>query len=199
MEKTLKDAISTRDKIMHATLTIIGHEGFQNITIKKIADFAEVNIAAVNYHFGSKTNVINEAIKVLNGKRMRCFEVLEQKDILPIERLRRFLFYYMESAIEYPDVFKSFIYSAINNCLDSGENIVLLKEENLEKIKSAINEVGLYIDNEELMIRLVQIIGCIQLPILLGEHMKQMSGMDFDKIEVRKKYVELMLKSLLTQ
>lgn len=199
MEKTLRDAISTRDKILSATLKIIGKEGFQNITVKKIADLAEVNIAAVNYHFGSKTNVVNEAIQVLNEKRMRCFEVLEQKDMPPIERLRRFLLNYMESALEYPDVFRNFIYSAINNCLSSGDNIVLLKKENFDTIKSTMNEGGLYIDNEVLMMKLVQIIGCMQLPILLGGHMEQMSGMDFDKIEVRNKYVELMLKSLLTQ
>jgi AcrR family transcriptional regulator len=199
MEKTLVEAISTRDKILNATLKIIGKEGFQNITVKKIADLAEVNIAAVNYHFGSKTNAVNEAIQVLNEKRMRCFEVLEQKDMPPIERLRRFLFNYMESALEYPDVFRNFIYSAINNCLNSGDNIVLLKKENFDKIKSTMNEGGLYIEDEVLMMKLVQIIGCMQLPILLGGRMEQMSGMDFDKLEVRSKYVELMLKSLLIQ
>lgn len=199
MENYLKDAVSTRDKILHATLKIIGREGFQNITIKKIADLAEVNIAAVNYHFGSKTNVINEAIKVLNGKLVRCFEVLEQKDIPPVERLRSFLFSYMGSALEYPDVFRNFIYSAINNSLDSGDYIVFLKKEGFEKIRSTINEVGFFMDNEVLVMKMVQMVGSIQLPILLGEHMKQISGMDFEKIEIRNKYVDLMLKSLLTK
>jgi AcrR family transcriptional regulator len=199
MENYLKDAASTRDKILHATLKIISKEGFQSITIKKIADLAEVNIAAVNYHFGSKTNVINEAIKLLNGERLRCFEVLEQKDIPPVERLRSFLFNYMESALEYPDVFRSFIYSAINNRLDNDDNIVLLKKESFERIKSTINEADLYIDDEVLMMKLVQIIGGIQLPILLGVHMNQMSGIDFNENEMKSKYVELMLKSLLTK
>ena len=199
MERAIKDTISTRDKILDATLKIIGKEGFQNITIKKIADIAEVNIAAVNYHFGSKTNVVDEAIRVLNGKRTKCFEVLGQMDILPEERLRRFLINYLESALEYPDVFRCFIYSAINNCLDSGDNIILLKKESAEKIKSTLSEAGIFMDNEELRMKLVQIVGCMQLPILLGGHMKQMSDLDFDNIEVRNKYVELMLKALLTQ
>lgn len=199
MEKTIKDAVSTRDRILHATLKIIGKEGFQNITIKKIADLAEVNIAAVNYHFGSKVNVINEAIKVLNGKLMKCFEVLEQKDTPPVERLRCFLFSYMGSALEYPDVFRNFIYSAINNCLSSSDYIVFLKQEGFEKIRSTINEIGLFMDNEVLIMKMVQMVGAMELPILLGENMKQMSGLDLDKLEVRNKYVELMLKSLLTE
>ena len=199
MEKTLKDAVSTRDKILYATLRIIGKEGFQNITIKKIADLAEVNIAAVNYHFGSKINVVNEAIKVLSKKLMTCFDVLDQKDIPPVERLRRFLCSYMGSALEYPDVFRSFIYSAINNCLSSDDYIVFLKKEGYEKIRGTINEVGLFMDNEVLVMKMIQMVGSMELPILLGENMKQMSGMDFDKVEVRNKYVELILESLLTQ
>jgi TetR/AcrR family transcriptional regulator, regulator of cefoperazone and chloramphenicol sensitivity len=199
MGKTIKDAVTTSDKILHATLKIIGKEGFQSITIKKIADLADVNIAAVNYHFGSKSNVISEAIKLLNGNRVKCFEVLEQKDIPPEERLRRFLVNYMGSALEYPDIFRSFIYGAINNRFNSGDNIILLEKDSFEKIKSTINEVGLYIDDDVLMLRLVQIIGCIQLPILLGNHMEQMSGIDFNDCAVRNKYVELMLKSLLTK
>lgn len=199
MENYLKDAASTRDKILFTTLKLIGKEGFQNITIKKIADLAEVNIAAVNYHFGSKTNVINEAMQVLNVKLVKCFEVLDQKHIPPVERLRSFLLSYMERALEYPDVFRSFIYSAINNSLDDGNYIVFLKKEGFEKIRNTINEVGLVLDKDELVIKLVQMVGSLELPILLGEHMEQMSGMDFNSNEIRVKYVELALKSLLTE
>ncbi len=130
---------------------------------------------------------------------MRCFEVLEQKDIPPEERLRRFLFSYMESALEYPDVFRNFIYSAINNCLGSDDYIVFLKKEGFDKIRSTINEVGLFMDNEVLLMKILQMVGSMELPILLGEHMEQMSGIDFNHNEIRNKYVELMLKSLLTK
>lgn len=193
------DAASTKEKILNATLKIIGKEGFQHITIKKIADLAEVNIAAVNYYFGSKSNVINEAIKVLNVTRLKCFEVLEQMDMSPMERLRSFLRNYMISALEYPDVFRNFIYSAINNCFDPSENIVLFKIENFEKIKSTINEIGVYCDDEVLMMWLVQIVGCMQLPILLGDHIEPMTGIDFHEKEVINKYIELMLNSLLAK
>jgi AcrR family transcriptional regulator len=193
------DAASTRDKILNATLGIMAKEGFQSITIKKIADSADVNIAAVNYHFGSKTNVINEAVKVLNGKRTRCFEVLEQKEIPPLERLKRFLYGYLESALEHPDVFKSFIHSAINNHLDRSHNIILLKEKNVEKIKAILNEGGIHLDDDVLMMKLVQIVGCMQLPILLGENMEQMSGINFNEDAVRNKYVDLMIQTLLKE
>ena len=199
MEKYLKDAPSTRDKILQATLKIMGKEGFQNITIKKIADMAEVNIAAVNYHFGSKTNVINEAIKLLNGERTKCFGVLEQKTIPALERLRGFLYNYVGSALEYPDVFRNFIYSAINNCLDSNDNIILLKKEGFEKIKDTVTECGIYMDDEVLMMKLVQIVGCVQFPILVGKQMEQMTGLDFNDATVKNKYVELMLKLLIEE
>ncbi|MDF2591013.1 MAG: transcriptional regulator, TetR family [Clostridia bacterium] len=199
MENYLKDAPSTRDKILHATLKIIGKEGFQNITIKKIADMAEVNIAAVNYHFGSKTNVINEAIKLLNDERTKCFGILEQKELPPLERLSGFLYSYVGSALEYPDVFRNFIYCAINNCLDNNENIVLLRKEGFEKIRDTIIECGISMDNEVLMMKLVQVIGCVQFPILVGKQMEQMTGLDFNEDAIKDKYVDLMLISLLRE
>jgi len=198
MEKILKDAATTRDRILHATLKIIGKEGFQSITIKKIADLAEVNIAAVNYHFGSKTNVINEAMKVLNKKLIKCFEVLENKEISPEERLRSFLLSYMERALEYPDIFRNFIYRTINECGENSDYVGFLKKEGIEKIKRALKEAGAKAENEELSMKMLQMISSIELPILLGKHMNQLSGIDFDHEEIRVKYTEMILKSLLS-
>jgi AcrR family transcriptional regulator len=198
MENYLKDATSTREKILHATLKIIGKEGFQNITIKKIADLAEVNIAAVNYHFGSKTNVISEAIKVLNGKLMKCFCVLQNKEIPPVERLRSFLLSYTESALEYPDVFRNFIDSAINNNAISSSYIEFLKKDGIGKIISVLKEAGVAEDGETLAMKMVQMISALEFPILLSKQVKFLAGIDYNENDVKEKYVELILKSLLS-
>jgi len=39
------DNPNTKDKILEATLNIISDEGFQNVTIRKIAIVAGVNVA----------------------------------------------------------------------------------------------------------------------------------------------------------
>ncbi|MEC3533749.1 TetR family transcriptional regulator, partial [Bacillus thuringiensis] len=41
--------ISTKEKILNTTLELIKNEGFESVTIRKIAALSDVNIALVNY------------------------------------------------------------------------------------------------------------------------------------------------------
>lgn len=67
-----------------------------HITIKDIADASYINIAAVNYHFGSKENllmtVMNEVVETLKSNIINLIE--RQKDQMPIEN-------FIESIIAY--------------------------------------------------------------------------------------------------
>ena len=58
MEKQGKDI---KDVIVKTTKILLMEKG--NATIKEIADKAYVNVAAINYHFGSKDNLIEIVIK----------------------------------------------------------------------------------------------------------------------------------------
>jgi AcrR family transcriptional regulator len=198
VESFLKDTSTTRNKILQATLDIISKEGFQHVTIKKIADLAEVNIAAVNYHFGSKSKVVDEAMKVFAGKLMKSFDALENKDVAPRERLESFLSSYAESALEHPDVFKSFVSSAINDHENSCEYIQFLKHSGLDKVRSTLQEAGVRDEKELLTMKMLQMIGALELPILLGDHMKDLAGMNYQSREIRGQYIDLILKFLLT-
>lgn len=192
------DADSTRDKILHATLKIIGKEGFQSITIKKIADLAEVNIAAVNYHFGSKANVIKEAMKILNKKLLKSFDILENQELEPQERLRNFLLSYTEGAMEYPDVFRNFIYSAIKNDMENEDYVDFLRKEGVEKLKKALADAGAPAENKLLSMKMMQMICSLELPILMGKYVEQLAGLDYDNIDIRMQYIDMILKSLLS-
>ena len=57
--------IETKEKIMRATLELTKQEGFEKITIKKIAEASGTNVALVNYYFGSKENLFSESIKLI--------------------------------------------------------------------------------------------------------------------------------------
>ncbi|MBN2315625.1 MAG: CerR family C-terminal domain-containing protein [Sedimentisphaerales bacterium] len=49
-----KDGIDTRDKILKAASEVFAKEGYRNTTVADICRRAGSNVAAVNYHFGSK-------------------------------------------------------------------------------------------------------------------------------------------------
>ncbi len=48
----------TSASIVHAAETLFAEQGFTETTVRQITSKAEVNLAAVNYHFGSKKGLI---------------------------------------------------------------------------------------------------------------------------------------------
>jgi TetR/AcrR family transcriptional regulator, regulator of cefoperazone and chloramphenicol sensitivity len=56
-----EDAIRTRKSLLDAACEIFSQKGFRDTTIAEISEQAGANIAAVNYHFGSKETLYIEA------------------------------------------------------------------------------------------------------------------------------------------
>lgn len=52
----------TRAKLIAATIECLARYGVEGATVRRIVAQAEVNIAAVNYHFGSKETLLREAL-----------------------------------------------------------------------------------------------------------------------------------------
>lgn len=50
--------MSTKDKILDAAEVFFADKGFNGTSLREITSQAEVNLAAVNYHFGSKKELI---------------------------------------------------------------------------------------------------------------------------------------------
>ncbi len=54
----------TRDRILSSAGQIFAEEGFQSATVRAICEKAQVNVAAVNYHFGDKLALYTEVLKL---------------------------------------------------------------------------------------------------------------------------------------
>lgn len=54
---------STKDRILGAAEELFAQKGFAGASLRELTSRADVNIAAVNYHFGSKENLINEVFR----------------------------------------------------------------------------------------------------------------------------------------
>ena len=54
---------STKDRILGAAEELFAQHGFMGTSLRQVTSRADVNIAAVNYHFGSKENLINEVFR----------------------------------------------------------------------------------------------------------------------------------------
>ena len=73
--------IDTRLRILDAAEVLFTEQGFEATTLRQITGAAEVNLAAVNYHFGSKEELIREVFRRrltwLNQQRLSELDRLE--------------------------------------------------------------------------------------------------------------------------
>ena len=67
---------STKDRLLHAAEELFAQQGFASTSLRQVTSRADVNIAAVNYHFGSKENLVNEVFRrrmdVMSAQRMEA-------------------------------------------------------------------------------------------------------------------------------
>ena len=54
---------NTKDRILGAAEELFAQHGFSGTSLRQVTSRADVNIAAVNYHFGSKDNLVNEVFR----------------------------------------------------------------------------------------------------------------------------------------
>ena len=54
---------STRQRILGAAEELFAERGFAAASLRQVTAAAKVNLAAVNYHFGSKDNLIEEVFR----------------------------------------------------------------------------------------------------------------------------------------
>ncbi|MFK7910811.1 MAG: TetR/AcrR family transcriptional regulator [Akkermansiaceae bacterium] len=70
-----KGKVSTKDRIFEATERLLAEHGFEGVSLRDITGAAEVNVAAVNYHFGSKEKLFEDIqcryIAPVNEERLK--------------------------------------------------------------------------------------------------------------------------------
>lgn len=70
-------------RILDAAARLFLGQGFQATSMRQLAAAAEVNLAAINYHFGSKEGLMQEVLRRhldrLSEERMRALDALERE------------------------------------------------------------------------------------------------------------------------
>lgn len=96
MPQSSSNALETRDRILDAAEALFADEGFRNVSLRKITQEAGVNLAAVNYHFGSKDELVGEVlsrvINPINARRLELLDAAEResgKAPVPVETILR--------------------------------------------------------------------------------------------------------------
>jgi DNA-binding transcriptional regulator YbjK len=66
----------TRERILRATLDLIGHEGMAAVTNRRVATAAEVSLGSLTYHFDSQVDLVRESLLLFVGEEVVRLEAI---------------------------------------------------------------------------------------------------------------------------
>lgn len=88
----------TATRILDAAERLFAERGYEGASLRRVTDEAEVNLALVNYHFGSKEELFREVFRrrtrPINGERLDRLDAAERAaggEPLPVRELVRIL------------------------------------------------------------------------------------------------------------
>ncbi|MDK8191127.1 TetR/AcrR family transcriptional regulator [Paenibacillus sp. UMB7766-LJ446] len=158
----------TKEKIMQATLEFTKQNGFESITIRKIAEASSTNVSLVNYYFGSKENLINESIKMILNSFQHTFAILDEFSIPARERLKQFLVNYLQVIREYPELLSRIILMGSADLASQQEYGSFLNVMGFPKVQNTLKELTGEQQPERLTTMMTQIFGALFLPALMS-------------------------------
>jgi len=86
-----KSGCVTPERILHAAYELFAARGFDGATTQEICSLAQANIAAVNYHYGSKENLYRAVWEYGDAQARERWEQSIPSDSSPEQRLRQFI------------------------------------------------------------------------------------------------------------
>ncbi len=86
-----RDGEATRGRILEAAITLFGIKGYQGTAVADICAAAGANIASVNYYFGDKASLYQEAWNAAYQDALNAEPIAAEDDEVrpPAERLRQ--------------------------------------------------------------------------------------------------------------
>lgn len=71
--------MNTKEKIVYSLVNLMNKKPYENITIKEIAENAEINRSSYYYNFNSKDEIIKYQLKKIINEYFDFFEMIENK------------------------------------------------------------------------------------------------------------------------
>lgn len=100
-------------RILEAAIAVIEEFGFKNVTVRRIAAKAGVNIAAVNYYYRSKEQLLDKVIEVTLDNAFDWSDLAYTESLPPKEQLLAIMDHLAKSAQNYPATTRAHFYETI--------------------------------------------------------------------------------------
>ncbi|MGA2975425.1 MAG: TetR/AcrR family transcriptional regulator [Spirochaetia bacterium] len=197
--------LSTRKKILDTAVKLLFTASREELTTRRIAEAAGVNIAAINYHFRSKEELIDQAVEAATADAFeKGMTILFAAGKPPRQRLRDFISGYAYGLMKFPGLTRT---SFLTLFLKEGGGTIYGRymKEMLEKVGQVIAEARGPAAEEDVRSAAHQIrarsaalmvLSCAIFPFLVSNAVREAGGIDYADDAARNLYIETMLARL---
>jgi AcrR family transcriptional regulator len=191
-----QDESTTREKILGATIELLAGSEPEALTTRQIAARAGVNVAAINYHFRSKDNLIDEAVYSFSSRAFaQGAQLLRDEAVRPLDRLLQFLKGYSWGLVEYHTLTRTAFEKHLTPGPSSGRYAGLTREL-FTAVGSALREHTGERDETAAARRTLMLFSGVIFPFLFHELFGEAGGVEVTDPAQRDQYIELLVRTV---
>lgn len=187
---------TTRDKVLKTTVRLLVKSEPPKLTIRQIAAEAGVNVAAVNYHFRSKENLIDEAIFMFSQDAFVAgLRLLKDPSLSPEERLARFFKGYAYGLVEFRGATETAFLGIMHATTGQGKYAGMMREM-FQATNEDVGELTGERDEKERSRATLMLISGVVFPFLFADLSLTSSGIDYRDKSERDRYIDMLIRAL---
>jgi len=186
----------TKKKIMKVVLAMFRGKGDYKFTTREIAKKAKVNIAAINYHFGSKSHLIYQAERYFSSELHKTLQESKREDRSTDKQLMAYCMSFTRYVLANPGIEKSVAIRMISENTRP-ERIKLLKN-NVSLVKSIIRGAGNDENEQILDFKSAIFLSSLIYPLLISHYVPELMGTDYPDTKIVKKYYCTLISAVLS-
>ncbi len=164
--------------ILEKAEALFAAKGYEGTTVRDIAQAAGINLAMINYYFGSKEKLMEILFKERMGSvKMRIEAVVNSKDISPFQKFDILIDQYITRVFSRQDFYKVMFTEQL---LQKNTNVLNALKEYKREFISLIDEViaqgsaqGIFTNGVDTMILLNSMTGTVMNMLINKEHYRE--------------------------
>ncbi len=183
-------------KIMEAAIECIEQFGLRGATNRRIAEKAGVNLAAINYYFRSKENLIARVMETTLHNAFDWEDIQKLPGSTAKERCIAVFDELIEGGCNYPGITRAHFYDLIaDGNYDS--QIVTKYQGFIKRLSEDLFQRGTQLTREQLNLAVSQIASACFMAILAPRMNEDSLGLNFCNSETRRQFVTTLVEKLL--
>ena len=178
----------TKERLLVVAGELFAERGFDSVSLRMITDRANVNLASVNYHFGSKEEligaVVDDIVRPVNEKRLSLLSLIDYTRQDPI---RKIIHAFIDPVFDLSDSGNddNKYYKLISRCIASRDervSSIIIKQfpEVLAQFVSAVTKALPSIDSNSAHLKIMFMAGALAHSLFHYENLLLISEGRFD-------------------